>query len=389
MPIIVWYSFYKKKAKRLMIYDLNNIERKRAKILIVDDNSRDQEMVACLCNKIGYEVIVAGNGPDALDKAIHESPDLILMDVMLPLLDGFEATKMIRENEKTKHIPVIILTSLDARNDRIKGMEHGANDYISKPFNIKELTLRIKNNLIGKDYRDFLEGYNRRLEEEVEKRTEALNNALEQTKSSYIEAIQKLNEAVVYKDSKTGAHIKRLSLYCKELALALGMGNSFVEAIHYASPMHDLGKVGIPDAILRKHGKLTQNEWEVMKSHTIIGANILKDAKSPFMKMAEEIALSHHEKWNGSGYPYGLSGNEIPLTGRIVNIADQYDALRSSRPYKGCIDHSKATSIILKGCDRSKPGDYDPEILNAFRKIAARFEDIFTSAHSKGDIFNI
>jgi len=369
-----------------MIYSVSNIERKRAKILIVDDSVRDQDMVACLCNQLGYEIIVSDNGSDALDKAIHELPDLILMDVMLPLLNGFDATKMIRENEKTKHIPIIIITSLDAQNDRIKGMEYGANDYINKPFNIKELSLRIKNNLIGKDYRDFLEAYNRRLEEEVEKRTEALNKALEQTKNSYIEAIQKLNEAVVYKDSKTGAHIKRLSLYCSELALALGMDSNFVEAIHYASPMHDLGKVGIPDSILRKHGALTANEWEVMKSHTIIGANILKDAKSPFMKMAEEIALSHHEKWNGSGYPYGLSGEDIPLTGRIVNIADQYDALRSSRPYKGSIDHDKAISIIIKGCDRSNPEDYDPVVLSAFKTITLKFKDIYGSANTSDDI---
>jgi len=365
-----------------MIDNINDLENKNIRILIVDDCAQDQNIVASLCNKLGYEIMFSDNGSDALDKAIHELPDLILMDIMLPLLNGFEATRMIRENEKTKHIPIIILTSLDAQNDRIKGMEYGANDYIIKPFNIRELTLRIKNNLFGKKYRDFLEAYNRRLEEEVNKRTKDLNKAMEQTKNSYIEAIQKLNEAVVYKDSKTGAHIKRLSLYCRELAVALGMNSNFVETIHYASPMHDLGKVGIPDSILRKQGELNPQEWEIMKSHTIIGANILKDAKSPFMKMAEEIALSHHEKWNGSGYPYGLRGEEIPLTGRIVNIADQYDALRSSRPYKGCLDHNDAIALIIKGCDRSNPEDYDPAILNAFQKIALKFEDIYASANA-------
>lgn len=364
-----------------MIYNLNKIERKKSKILIVDDCATDRKLLACLCNQLGYEVILCENGYEAFDKANHELPDLILMDIMLPLLNGLDTLRMIRKNKKTGNIPVIILTSRDIPNDRIKGMEYGANDYINKPYNINDLTLRIKSIFTEKDDHDYAENSDNRPGKKAGEKAESPGRSLDQNRNRYVEAIQKLNEAVVYKDSKTTAHIRRFSLYCKEMALALGMDHYFVDTIHCAAPMHDLGKVGIPDAILHKQGRLTSAEWEVMKRHAIIGADILKGAKSPIMKMAAEIALSHHEKWNGSGYPFGLKGNEISLAGRIVSIADQYDALRSSRPYREGIGHNEATSIILKGCGKFSPEDSDPEMLNLFRKTNLKFKAIYANAN--------
>lgn len=344
-----------------MSYDIGNIERKKAKILIVDDSVREQDIMSCLCMDLGHDYIISENGYDAIDKAANELPDLILMDIMLPMLNGFEATKMIRQNQKTRHIPIIMITSLDAQNDKIKGIECGANDYVNKPFNVKELTLRIKNNLVEKNYRDFLENHGKQLEE------------------GYRDAIFRLSKAIAFHDNKAGAHIKRIGLYCRELSLTLAMDKDFINTIHSASSLYDIGKTAIPDTILTKVEKLTNEEWNIIKSHTTRGANFLKGSSLPFMKMAEEMALSHHEMWSGTGYPQGLKGKEIPISARIVNLADRYDALRSSRPYKKNMEHEEALSMILQGCDRWNRDDYDPEILNAFEKIASRFEDIYAS----------
>ena len=362
------------------------MKEKQKRILIVDDEERNIRLLSHLCLNLGYLISTAGNGNEAIEKTNAESPDLILMDVMMPGMDGFEATERIKKNDKTKQIPVIIVTALDQKRDKLTGISRGANDFLTKPFDTEELSLRIRNNLEIKDYHDLLKDHNLRLEDEVARRTEELkkayteiDNAYKAVQSSYIETIQRLNMAAEYKDEDTGAHIRRISLYTKELASTLGMDFEFIETIYYASPMHDIGKVGIPDMILLKSDKLSPEEWAVMKTHTTIGAAILGQSTSNFLRMAEQIALTHHERWNGTGYPRGLKGEDIPLPGRITNIVDQYDALRSRRPYKVNLHHSTVVKIITEGDGRTSPEDFDPEVLNAFRKTEKKFDEIYNS----------
>lgn len=363
---------------------IENYVKKTPSILVVDDEEKNVKLLVNLCENLGYETITARNGVEAVEQALTKKPDLVLMDVMMPEMNGFEATEKIKSNEITEKIPVIIVTALDSREDRIKGISKGANDFLSKPVDAAELSLRLKNLLKIKEYQDFLKHHAQILEEKVSERTKELREAFEQLdkahkriKTGYIDTIFRLTLASEYKDEDTGSHIRRISFYTREVAEILGMGAEYKENIYYASPMHDIGKVSIPDSILLKPARLTPEEWEIMKTHTIIGGKILKGSESPYLKMAEEIALTHHERWDGGGYPMGLKGSDIPLTGRIMNIADQYDALRSKRPYKPALDHDAVIDIIIKGDGRTLPGHFDPNLLEAFKKTHERFREIY------------
>lgn len=359
---------------------------KEKTILIADDEERNVKLLRLLCERLNYKTIVAANGQEAVEKCITLMPDIILMDVMMPVMNGFDATERIKANAATHHIPVIILTALDSREDMLKGIEKGANDFLRKPIDAKELILRVKNHLRIKEYHDFLKDHNQILEQEVAQRTQDLREAFEvlaethkTVRSGYIETIYRLTLAAEYKDNDTGSHLKRISSFTQELSSALGMDGEFRDSIFYASPMHDVGKVGIPDSILLKPDKLTREEWDVMKTHTLIGAKILGRSKALYLKMSEAIALSHHERWDGGGYPNGLKGEEIPLAARIMNIADQYDALRSRRPYKDPFTHEEAVAIITKGDGRTMPGHFDPQVLDAFIRSVKMFQEIYES----------
>ncbi|SDZ80091.1 putative two-component system response regulator [Desulfuromusa kysingii] len=341
----------------------------KPKILVVDD-SRANVLILNEVLQDSYSVMAATSGLEALE-LVHdnESPDIILLDVVMPEMDGYETCRHLKADEKTAKIPVLFVTDKDEVEDEAKGLDLGAVDYIIKPISPPILLARVRNHL-------DLKRHQNKLEDLVIKRTMQL-------KEGYVDTILRLTLASEFKDEDTGKHVKRISFYTKTLAERMGFEPTYCEQIYFASLMHDIGKVAIPDAILLKEGPLDEQEWKIMKTHAEVGAKILGDSKSPYLQMAEEIARYHHERWDGGGYPYGIKGEAIPMTARIMNIADQYDALRSQRPYKPAFDHKKAVSIITQGDGRTLPEHFDPEVLSAFVRLTDTFADIFETHKDK------
>jgi len=341
------------------------IVEKQARILVVDDEDRNLRLMEALLAPLGYAVELARDGEEALLKVQETHPDLILLDVMMPKLDGFEVAKRLKEDEETRVIPVVMVTALHEVEDRVKALEAGADDFLTKPVEKTELRARVRTLLKVKAYNDHMRNYQKDLEAEVAKRTEELHRAFQKIKAASLETIYRLARAAEYKDEDTGAHILRMSHYAAGVALKLGLSDAEAESILYASPMHDVGKIGIPDRILLKQGRLDPEEWAVMKQHTVIGGRILSGSKAEFIKLAEVIALTHHEKWDGSGYPNGLKGEKIPIAGRITAIADVFDALTSKRPYKEPFSLEKSFKIIREG----RETHFDPAVVDAFFSI--------------------
>lgn len=331
------------------------------KVLIVDDTPENVYVLMGILKDL-YDVLVAASGEKAL-KILSRVPDidLILLDIMMPEMDGYEVCSIVKANPDTVNIPVIFVTALTADDNEAKGLELGAVDYITKPFNPALVRARVKNHLELKNYRD-------KLEEMVQEKT----SELMLTRDVTIETLGYLAE---YRHMETGKHIKRTMNYVRLLAEKLKdhpnykdfLSEEIIEHLWKSSPLHDIGKVGVPDNILLKPGRFTADEFKEMQKHSILGRNALahsteKLGPNSFLHIAQEMAYTHHEKWDGTGYPQGLKGAEIPISGRLMAVADVYDALISTRVYKPALSHSEAVEIIRN----SSGSAFDPEIVKVF-----------------------
>jgi len=338
---------------------------KKPLILVVDDEPKNIQVIGKYLHDKDYNVSVAANGKAALNFVQNDLPDLILLDIEMPEMDGFNVCKILKSTERTSKIPVIFLTAKVGTADILQAFEIGASDYITKPFQALEVLARVKTQVENKRLKE-------NLEELVDARTAELRKALEIIENSNFDLIDRLGKAAEFRDNETGMHVVRMGHYSYLLGEAIQLEQSKLDILLSASMMHDLGKIGIPDEILLKPGKLTIEEFEIMKTHTTIGAELLSKSDSQLLILAETIALSHHEKWNGSGYPKGLSGTEIPLEARIVAIADVFDALTSERPYKKAWSVEDTINLIQS----EKGKHFDPELVDAFIEILPKVLEI-------------
>jgi len=357
----------------------------RSRLLVVDDNEMNRDLLSRRLQNYGYETDIAENGVQALERLADSEFDLVLLDVMMPDMNGYQVLEAMQADKGLNDIPVVMVSALDEVESAVRCIELGAEDYLHKPINAVLLKTKVAAILEKKYLRKRekemhleIENHNRYLEQRVQEQVRDISIA----QMSAIFALSKLSES---RDNETGAHLERVREFCKLLCRKLRdtpkyesiIDDQYIEYTGAASPLHDIGKVGIPDQILLKQGKLTDEEWLIMKTHPVIGAETLRavDRNHPgneFIRIGIAIAEGHHEKWDGSGYPYGLKGEQIPLEARIMALSDVYDALTSKRCYKEAFSHEKSREIILS----SNNTHFDPDVINAFLAAESEFMEI-------------
>jgi putative two-component system response regulator len=357
----------------------------KGRILVVDDEATMRRLLEKLLRMEGYDVLLASSGEQALAELFKHGADTVLLDMRMPGMTGLEVCRQIRNHPKTLHTPVVFITAVNDRELRRRGMEAGADDFLSKPFDEVELLARIRNSVRVRRYYDNIEQQREQLEVAVHERTAALNEAIAKLtqiqvdlRASQEETIYRLSRAAEFRDDETGQHLQRMSRYCQLIGRRIGLDENTCELLRIASPMHDVGKLGIPDRILLKPGRLTHEEFAVMKGHAEIGYRILVGSDATPLKIAATIAYTHHEKWDGNGYPRALKGEEIPLPGRIAAVADVFDALTSARPYKPAWKLEDALELMKT----NRGAHFDPNLVDAFfdalpevLEIRSRFVD--------------
>jgi len=332
-------------------YDINS-----ATILIVDDNPSNVLLLERVLNLAGYhDIIVALDSEKVVSLYERFRPDLIMLDLLMPKMDGFEVLEALNAVKGDDYIPVIMISAQPTKENKLKALEYGVNDFIAKPYDPIEVSMHVRNMLLTRMMHNRLIQEKNDLEENIVKRTKEIYEL-------QYDIIKRLMLAIELRDGDTGMHVIRIGLYAYEISEGLGKDESYCQRIQYAGMMHDIGKIGIADSILLKKGKLTSEEWNIMKEHTTKGADILSGSQNSMIQMSKEIALTHHEKWDGTGYPMGLKGEEIPLCGRIIAICDVFDALVSERPYKKAFPVTEAVRIILSENGRH----FDPKIMKVF-----------------------
>lgn len=337
-----------------------------ATVLLVDDQTTNIMLLENILQNAGYKHVHTTQDPSQVVNLYKElSPDLICLDIHMPQLNGFQVMGQLKIIQKGCYLPILVLTSEEDRETRLRALESGAKDFLNKPFDKAEVLIRIRNLLEASLLNKAMSQQKQNLEETVRIRTQELQE-------TQLEIVHRLAQAAEYRDNETGAHIVRLSHFAVVLGRACGMTETECDVLFHATPMHDVGKLGIPDHILLKPGKLDPEEFEIMKQHTVIGAQLLSNSHSPVLQMGELIALTHHEKWDGSGYPNRLRGEDIPLPGRICAIADVFDALSSKRCYKEAWPIEKTLAEIRASSGKH----FDPHLVEIFNEMLPVILDI-------------